>query len=61
MSQKDSVLEAIRRLPDDIDFEDAIEEIRILKQLDEAELDIQQGRVTPHADVRKLIRTWIGQ
>lgn len=61
MSQKDSILEAIRRLPDDAGFEEAIQEIRILRGIQEGEKAADEGRVTPHQDVRALIRTWAGK
>ena len=61
MSQKESVLEAIRRLPEDSNFEDAIEEIRILKRIEEGERAADEGRVRPHSDVRGLIRAWAGK
>ena len=61
MSQKDCVIEAIRKLPEDADFDQAIEEIRILKAIEEGEKDADEGRVRPHEDVRGLIRSWIGE
>jgi predicted transcriptional regulator len=61
MSQKESVIEAIRRLPDDIRFDDAIEEIRVLQRIEEGEKAADEGRVRPHEDVRALIRSWAGE
>ena len=61
VSQKDSVLEAIRRLPEDIGFDDAIQEIRTLQRIEEGERAADEGRVRPHEDVRALIRSWAGK
>lgn len=61
MSQKDEVLAAIRQLPDDMEFRDAIEEIRVLARIREGERAADEGRVRPHEDVRALIRTWAGK
>jgi predicted transcriptional regulator len=61
MSQKESVLDAVRRLPEDMRFKDAIEEIRILERIEEGERAADDGRVRPHEDVRALIRKWAGK
>lgn len=61
MSQKDSIIEAIRKLPEDADFDLAIEEIQTLKRIEEGERAADEGRVRPHEDVRGLIRSWIGE
>lgn len=61
MSQKESIIDAIRKLPDDADFDDAIEEIRILQRIEEGEKAADEGRVRSHEEVRGLIRSWIGK
>ena len=61
MSQKESIIDAIRKLPDDADFNDAIEEIRILQRIEEGEKAADEGRVRSHEEVRTLIRSWIGK
>jgi hypothetical protein len=61
MSHKESVLDAIRRLPEDIRFKDAIEEIRILQRIELGEKGADEGRVIPHEDVRAMIRSSAGK
>jgi len=58
MSRKESILDAIQRLPDDVEFVAAIEEIRILQQIEAAEKAADEGRVRNHEEVRDLIRSW---
>ena len=58
MSRKESILDAIQRLPDDVDFRMAIEEIRILQRIEEAEKAADEGRVYGHEEVREMIRSW---
>jgi anti-sigma-K factor RskA len=58
MSQKDSVFEVVRRLPEDMRFKDAIEEIRILERLEVGERAADESRMRSHEDVRSLIRKW---
>ena len=45
MGVKEQVLRAIQRLPDDIDFRNVADEIALLAALQEAERDIEQGRL----------------
>lgn len=51
-------MDAIQRLPDDVDFGAAIEEIRILQKIEAAEKAADEGRVRNHEEVRELIRSW---
>ena len=45
MSVKEQVLEAIQRLPNDIDFRDVTDEIALLAAAQEAERDIRHGAI----------------
>jgi predicted transcriptional regulator len=59
MSRKESILDVIHRLPEDVAFDEAVEEIRILQRIEEGERASDEGRVRPHEQVRELIRSWI--
>jgi hypothetical protein len=61
MRPKDSILNAIRRLSDNIGFDDAIDEIRTLKKIELGERAADQRRVKPHTEVRAMIRSWAGK
>ena len=58
MSVKEQVLEAIQRLPDDIDFRDVTDEIALLAALHEAERDIAQGRLVSNDQMKSRIEEW---
>ena len=58
MSVKDQVLQAINRLPDDIDYRDAAEEIALLAAVREAERDIEQGRLVTNEQMKARIGEW---
>lgn len=58
MSTKESILEVIQRLPEDVAFDDVIQEIRILQRIEEGERAAEEGRVRRHNEVRELIRSW---
>ncbi len=58
MSVKEQVLQAIQRLPDDIDFGDVVNEIALLAAVQEAERDIEQGRVVSNEEMKSRIGQW---
>jgi hypothetical protein len=58
MSVKEQVLQAIQRLPDDIDFRDVTDEIALLAAVHEAEQDIQDGRLVSNEEMRSRIEGW---
>lgn len=61
MSVKEQVIEAIQRLPNDINFRDVVEEVAILAALNEAELDIEQGRLVTNDQMKARIDQWIAK
>jgi len=58
VSVKDQVLQAINRLPDDIDYRDAADEIALLATVCEAERDIEQGRLVTNEQMQARIGEW---
>ena len=58
MSVKEQVLQAIQRLRDDIDFRDVAEEIALLAAVQEAEGDIEQGRLISNEEMKSRIGQW---
>jgi hypothetical protein len=58
MSVKEQVLQAIHRLPDDIDFRDVTNEIALLAAVAEAEQDIGEGRLVANEEMKTRIGEW---
>ena len=58
MSAKEAVLQAIHRLPDDVDYRAIAEEIAFLAALEQGDQDIRSGRVVSNEDVRKRLESW---
>ena len=58
MTVKEQILQAIYRLPDDLDYKDVAEEVAFLNALHEAELDIEAGRVISDEQMRQRIAGW---
>lgn len=60
MSVKEQVLQAIQRLPDDIDYRDVTDEIAFLAAVGEAEEDIAAGRLVTNEQMKARIGQWTG-
>jgi predicted transcriptional regulator len=58
MSVKESVLQAISRLPDDAGYKDIADEIAFLAALEQAEDDIEAGRFVSNEEARKKLDWW---
>ncbi len=58
MSNKEIVIDAVRRLPDDVSLEQITQEIEILAGIRRGQTDVAAGRVVPHDRVRELVRQW---
>lgn len=58
MTDKQIVLEAIRKLPDDISIEEIAEDVEILAAIRKGEADIAAGRFKTHEEVEKLLASW---
>lgn len=58
MSVKEQVLQAINRLPDDIDYRDVTDEIAFLAAVREAEHDIKDARLVSNEQMKARIAEW---
>ncbi len=59
MSDKQTVLEAVGKLPDDAKLEDILENLTLLAKIREGLADSEAGRVVPHEQVIREIQSWI--
>jgi len=53
MSDKQTVMELLQRLPDDDELKDIKSEIEFLAAIREGEAQADQGEVVPHAQLKK--------
>jgi predicted transcriptional regulator len=61
MSNKEIVIEAIRRLPEPVSFEEIAEEVAILAAIQRGERDADAGRLISHDDLKKRLGSWISK
>ena len=58
VSKKELVLDTVTKLPADASFEDIQREIEILARITEGERAADEGRTTPHEQVKHLVDSW---
>ena len=58
MSIKQQALAIIRRLPDDANLKDIEEELALLAALEEAEADIQSGKLVSNEEMKARLQGW---
>ncbi len=56
--KKEDVLAIIRDMPEDIDPEELMYRIYVLEKIEAGEQAFREGRVIPHEDVVREVRTW---
>jgi predicted transcriptional regulator len=58
MTDKQAVLDALRRLPEDASLDEITEELRIMAAIRRGRADVAAGRTKPHEDVEALVDSW---
>lgn len=58
MTDKDLVMETLKKLPEEISIEQILEEIQILAAIRRGEQAADAGKVIPHEDVKKMVAAW---
>jgi predicted transcriptional regulator len=61
MTEKEKILELMKRLPDDATIEDAIYELYTAYKIERGLEQAGRGEGIPHEEVRRRIAQWRGQ
>ena len=61
MSVKEAVLNAIREMPDEVSFDEVLEQLEILADLRRADAEIDAGDFVTHEEVKQEIATWFSK
>jgi predicted transcriptional regulator len=56
---KERIREVVEAMPDDVDVDALIERLYLLRRLEEAEEEIEAGRVLDHDIVEKRLASWL--
>jgi predicted transcriptional regulator len=59
LSQRDLVIETIRKLPQEVTIDEIIEEIALVAALRKGEQDADSGRTISHEQVRETMAAWV--
>ena len=60
VSVKDSVLRAVKDMPESITFEEVMEHIYLLQKIEKGRHELAEGKGIPHEEVKRQIGTWHG-
>jgi len=60
MTQKERIMELIRKLPDDVSTEDVMEAIYFQDVVDRGLADAEAGRMVSHEEAKKRLAKWLG-
>ena len=61
MSNKELVIDVLRRLPEEVSLEEISQEIAILAAIRRGEEALAAGRVVSHAEVKQRSTSWTGK
>jgi predicted transcriptional regulator len=59
MSDKEAVIELVKRLPSDISLREIIQQIEFIAAVREGFDEIERGKGIPIEDVEKMMDTWL--
>lgn len=58
MTDKQAVLDALQRLPENASLEEIAEELRIMAAVRRGRDDVAAGRTKTHGEVEDLVKSW---
>ena len=58
MTDKEIVIDALQKLPDDVTLDDIMANLELLAQIREGHSDADAGRVISHENMKHEFRTW---
>ncbi len=61
MSVKEAVLNAVHEMPDEVSFDDVLEQLEILAAIRRADEDIAAGRVYSQEEIEQEVETWFSK
>jgi len=61
MTDKEAVIDALSRLPENASLEEITEELQIMAGVRRGLADIAAGRTKTHEEVKQLVESWVTQ
>lgn len=61
MSVKEAVLNAVREMPEEVSFDEVLEQLEILAAIRRADGDIAAGRLYSQEEIEQEVETWFSK
>ena len=58
MTDKQAVVDALQRLPENVSLEEIAEELRIMAAVRRGRADVAAGRTKTHEEAQELLESW---
>ena len=58
-SARNTTLELVERLDEDVTFEDIMYELHVLQKIERGRRDAEEGRTVPHDEVEQRLDQWL--
>jgi predicted transcriptional regulator len=58
MTDKQAVMDALQRLPENATLDEISAELQIMKAVRKGRMDIAEGRLKPHEAVEEMLQSW---
>ena len=58
-TEKETIIEMIKGLPDDVSMEDIIEAIYVRQKIEKGLKDSEEGNLYTHEEARELLKKWL--
>lgn len=58
-TEKESIIEMIKSLPDDVSMEDIIEAIYVRQKIEKGLKDSEEGNLYTHEEAKELLKKWL--
>ena len=59
MTMKETILEMIRKLPDDVTLADVMAELYFRQKVDQGLRELDEGKGIPHEQARERLQKWL--
>ncbi len=58
-TEKENIINMIKKLPDNVSMEDIIEAIYVRKKIEKGMKDSEEGRVYTHEEAKEILKKWL--
>lgn len=58
-TEKDNIIQMIKKLPDNVSMDDIIEAIYVRQKIKKGLKDSEEGRVYTHEEAKEILKKWL--